>query len=211
MTQDRFQKKSQQPADVRVLLPRPCPERWETMTPTGLHRACAKCNKVVHDLSQYDVAQVEKLMREESDSCVRARIDRFGVVETKAEPTATIRRMIAAVGVSAGLLISQPVLSRGSDGEGSIVGHAGAEEFRSKIVAKDKEGNSFKARVRSNGTYRIKNVPPGTYTLEMSGCSSWAIEGVVVGHGETVAPEPKDDDRCIVVGLLNIDAVRDES
>lgn len=129
--------------DVHVTFPSPCGEPWEGMTPAACHRSCAKCDRLVHDLSQYDVAGVEKLLREEPDSCVRASVDAFGVIATKPERQGRVRRMVAVVGASAGLLISPPVLAREQRTEGAIVGTAETFGFKTTVTAKDKSGNSY--------------------------------------------------------------------
>lgn len=49
------------------------------------------CDKIIHDLSQYDVTEVQKLLQDEPDSCVRASVDAFGVVATKPERDGSIR------------------------------------------------------------------------------------------------------------------------
>ena len=193
--------------DLRVTFPNPCHQPWGTMTPTGCHRTCAKCDKVVHDLSRYDVAEVEKLLRDEPDSCVRARLDAFGVVGTKPDRHGSIRRMVAVVGASAGLLVSPPVIARDKHIDGAIVGTAETFGFKTTATAKDRNGNSYRTKVRTNGRYKIRNVPPGTYTVEFSSdCgSTWTVEDVVVGDGQVnVAGEPGDDQRCIIVGLLRV-------
>ncbi len=40
--------------DLRVSFPKPCDERWEAMAPEGRARLCARCDTVVHDLSQFE-------------------------------------------------------------------------------------------------------------------------------------------------------------
>lgn len=196
-------------SDVRIAFPNPCDEHWETMTPTGCHRTCAKCDKVIHDLSQYDVIGVEKLLRDEPESCVRARIDAFGVVATKPERGASVRRLVAVVGASAGLLISPPLLAQERRAAGAIAGTA--EIFpgsKTTVVAKDEGGNLYRAKVGSNGRYKIKNVPAGTYTVEFySECgASWVVKDVIVRDEKVnVAGEPSDDERCIIIGLISFD------
>jgi hypothetical protein len=110
--------------DLGVSFPEPCDERWEAMTPTGRHRACAKCDRVVYDLARYNVAGVEKLLRDEPNSCARATIDALGVIATKPERYGNIRRIVVAIGASAGLLISPPAVARDSSADGSIIGTA---------------------------------------------------------------------------------------
>ena len=90
-------------SDVYVNFPKPCDERWENMTPGERHRTCARCDRVVHDLSQYDVAGIEKLLRDEPGRCVRASIDVSGAIDTRPDSHGRVRPMVAAIGVSADL------------------------------------------------------------------------------------------------------------
>lgn len=134
--------------DLRVTFPNPCREKWEAMTPAGCHRTCEKCDKVIRDLSQYDVDGVEKLLRDEPDSCVRASIDAFGVVTTKPGRHGNIRRMVAVAGASAGLLISHPALAEHQRTDGAIVGTTQRLGFRTTVTAKDENGNSYRTKVK---------------------------------------------------------------
>ena len=194
-------------SDLRVILPDPCDEPWEAMEPAGCHRACAKCDRVVHDLSQYDVAGIEKLLRDEPGSCVRASINAFGVVVTKTERHVSIRRILATVG-AAGLLIGQPAMARNPRGYGVLVGSTLEFGQKTRVTATDDKGNSYRTRVKPNGRYKINHIPPGIYTVEFSSpnCGSWALPNVVVDAGEVVvANEAENDEYCVVVGLLKID------
>jgi hypothetical protein len=101
--------------------------------------------QVIHDLAQYDVAGVQALLREEPDVCVRASIDAFGVVETKPERHGSIRRLVAAVGASAGLLVSPPALAGHARANGSIVGVAEVSGAKT-VTARREDGVSYKAR-----------------------------------------------------------------
>jgi len=193
--------------DLRVRFPRPCGEEWQKMVPTGCHRTCATCDKVVHDLSQHEASEIEALLRDAPDTCVRARIDSLGVVETKAGAQSGIRRIVIAIGASAGLLISQPVAAREKHPARAIIGQTSTFGFKIKVVATDASGNAFRATVRDNGRYKIKNIPAGTYTLEfVPDCGDrWTIENVVVAEGDTVVPDRPNAGQCIVVGKLEIE------
>ena len=192
-----------------IFRPSPCGERWEAMTPAGCHRACAKCDRVVHDLAQYDVADVEKLLRDEPGSCVRASIDASGTVATKAVRHGNIRRMVAVVGASAGLLMSPPMLAGHQRKDGAIIGSVLPYRDKTMVTAKDGNGNFYRAKVKSNGRYHIKHVPPGVYDVEFSSkdCdASWVVPGITVGAGEVVTTDESDNNEFyIVVGLLEID------
>jgi hypothetical protein len=195
-------------SDLRVNFPKPCDEPWENMTPEAGHRACSRCDRVVHDLSRYDVAEIEALLRNQPGSCVRASIAPSGSIDIKADGHGSVRRIVATVGVSAGLLMSPPALARSPRADGAIVGIAENYVSQTTVTARDANGNAYSTKTRSHGRYRIKNVPPGTYSVEFSSdCSGkWTVDNVIVEHREvTVMGEPSDDQRCIIVGLLEVD------
>ncbi|MDB5723609.1 MAG: hypothetical protein JWQ16_363 [Novosphingobium sp.] len=197
--------------DLRVIFPKPCPEKWETMTPLGYNRSCALCENVIHDLTQYEVDEAEALLRDNPEACVRAKIGPFGVVVMKATRSGNIRQVIATVGVSAGLLMSSPAISRERASKGAISGQNHRLDLGSRIVARNAEGRAFRATVKTNGYYRIKNLVPGTYTVEfISSCGeSWTNPNVIVDGGQTAISEPpRDYSECIVVGRLEIEEHR---
>jgi hypothetical protein len=153
------------------------------------------------------VPGIEKLLRDEPGSCVRASIDASGSINTKPGSDGGVRRIVAAIGVSAGLLMSQPVLAQGHRPKGAI---AGKVEIWGKttVIAKDSSGKTYTARTRSNGQYRIGNVPPGVYSMEfLPDCGdAWTVKDVVVEDRKIAVPSaPDDNDGCIVVGLIEID------
>ena len=194
--------------DLRVRFPRPCDEKWEAMTPAGCDRICARCDTVIHDLSSLEFDEAEALLRRGAETCVRARIDADGVVALKPGRGGNIRRMVIAAGVSAGLLAGTPALAQQERPEGSITGRADTYAFRVKVTATDANGKSFRTTARnSKGKYRFKHLPAGTYKLAFaSDCGEeWTVENVVVGSGETVVPDSRPEDACIVVGMLRIE------
>lgn len=193
-------------SDLRVNFPKPCNERWENMTPAARHRTCSRCDRAVHDLAQYDVAEVQKLLHDAPNSCVRASIGASGVVATKPERDGSIRRIVAVVGASAGLLISPPALAREKHTNGSIIGTAETSASETTVTATDGNGNLYRTKTKSNGRYKIKNVPPGTYTVEFSSdCGeAWSVKDVVVDNRQVDVTSGPSDRICIVVGLLEI-------
>jgi hypothetical protein len=90
--------------DLRVSFPKPCDETWEAMTPSGCDRVCARCDHVVHDLSQYTLAEAEALLGANPGSCVRAQIGADGAVALKPGRGGKAGRMMIAVAATAGLL-----------------------------------------------------------------------------------------------------------
>jgi len=194
--------------DVRVSFPRPCDEVWEAMIPAGCARVCARCDKVVHDLSHYELGEAEALLRRNPDACVRARIDADGVVALKRGREGNARRMVIAVAATAGLLTAgAPALAKPDRPDGAIAGKVEAFGFRVRVTATGPGGQTFRAKVRNNGRFRIRSVPAGTYTLTfVPDCGDkWTVENVVVANGETIVPDSQNAGGCIIIGMLRIE------
>ena len=99
--------------DLYVSFPRPCGEKWETMTPAGCARVCGRCDKPVHDLSEYSLEEAETLLRGDPRACVRARVGCDGSVALKPGRRGETRRMMIAVAATAGMLAaSVPAAAR---------------------------------------------------------------------------------------------------
>lgn len=190
--------------ELRVSFPEPCDEKWEQMTPTGCDRICARCDKVIHDLSQLEFEEAETLLRRDPDTCVRASIGPGGVVALKSERQGSAGRMIIAA-VAAGLVATQPALARRDRPDGAIAGRVESFGFSLRVIATDANGTEFRTRV-NNRRFRIRHLPAGTYTLTfVPSCGeSWTVENVVVGNGETVLPDVRDEGTCIIVGQARV-------
>jgi hypothetical protein len=195
--------------DLRVSFPRPCDEQWEAMSPSGgCGRMCGRCDKVVHDLSRYGLDEAEALLRANPGACVRASVDGNGIVALRPGRRDGARRMVIAAAVTAGLLAGgAPALAKGERPQGAIAGKVENYEFGGRVVATGPDGRTYRGGVKGNGRYRIKHVPPGTYTLTfMTACGGEEpIGAVVVGEGEAIAPDSKESSACIVVGMLRIE------
>lgn len=60
-------------APLILEIPKPCTESWAEMTPMGLGRFCAHCQKTVTDITQMSDAQVVQLFQKNTDThCIRA-------------------------------------------------------------------------------------------------------------------------------------------
>jgi hypothetical protein len=195
------------PDDLRVSFPRPCNEKWEAMAPAGCDRVCARCDTVIHDLSQYDFDEAAAMLRGNRDVCVRARIDAEGGIVLKPGRSSSMRRMVIAMG-AAGLLASQPAPASQERPSGAIVGQVYSFGYSTEIIATDASGNSYRAKTKRDGTYKIKRVPAGTYTLTFHpGCGdSWTVKNIVVGSGEAIVPASPNEGGCVIVGKLLIEA-----
>jgi Carboxypeptidase regulatory-like domain len=198
--------------DLRVSFPKPCRETWEAMAPAGCGRLCARCDKVVHDLSLYDLDEAQALLRSAPDSCVRARIGADGAVMLKPARRAGARRMIAAAATVGLLAAGAPAFARTDAAkpqapDGAIAGKVDAFGYRVRVTARSPDGRAFRAKSKSDGRFRIKAVPPGAYTLTFKpDCGeTWTVENVVVGTGETIVPRAENENGCIVVGMIRIE------
>jgi len=190
--------------DLPVSFPEPCAERWDAMAPAGCGRICARCDKVIHDLSRYDADEAEVLLRADPDTCVRAEIAPDGVVALR--PGRAGRRLVLAATLSAGLLSGAPALAKQDRPAGAISGRYEIKGERVRVVAVDQAGRRYQTHTGLRGRYRIAGLPPGTYTLkfeETCGEPS-TVPNVVVGVGETVVSTDPEY-RCIVVGRLLIE------
>ncbi|HEX8621342.1 MAG TPA: carboxypeptidase-like regulatory domain-containing protein, partial [Allosphingosinicella sp.] len=177
--------------DLRVSFPKPCDESWEAMTPAGRARLCARCDRAVHDLSQFEIGEAEALLRRDPGACVRARIGADGVVALKPGRSGA-RRMAMAVAATAGLLTAgAPALAKQDRPDGAIAGKVEFYGLRLRVTARGPDGRKFRATVRRDGEFRIVGVPAGTYTLTFApDCGGkWTIENVVVDQGETRVPD----------------------
>lgn len=194
--------------DLRVSFPRPCDETWEAMAPAGCDRVCARCDKVIHDLSHYALDEAEALLRRDPETCVRARIGADGAVALKPGRGGNARRMVIAAAATAGLLTAAaPALAKRDRPDGAIAGNVGSYGIRTRVTATGTDGRTFRATARSNGQFRIRHLPAGTYTLTFTPeCGdSRTVENVVVRDGETLLPGVQDGGVCIIIGRLRIE------
>jgi hypothetical protein len=194
--------------DLRVSFPKPCDEAWEAMTPSGCDRVCARCDHVVHDLREYTFDEAEALMRANPNSCVRALIGSDGAVALKAGRGGSKRRMVIAAAATASLLAGAPAYAREGRPSGAISGRVVfCTDYSTRAVATGADGRRFRARVHSDGRFRLKHLPAGTYTLtfETHGRQDQVLENVLVRDGETSSPNLDDGSQCVVIGLLSVE------
>jgi hypothetical protein len=201
-------------SDLRVKLPAPCPESWDAMAPSGCNRHCASCDKIIHDLEQMTIGDLEALIADSEDICVRARIDGAGKVALKSDSWRGARRMIATVGAGFGLMAAgSAAMAAEQRVYGAIHGQVD-DPFATKAIATDTAGKRYKTRIKSNGSYKFKKLPPGTYTVHLfSSCAGedqWGGSAVEVRAGIVTNTAASNPNQCIIVGKLVIDKVISE-
>lgn len=197
--------------DLRVSFPKPCREDWAGMTPAGRARHCAGCDKAVHDLSKYDLAEAQALIRAEPELCVRARIGPDGAVALKPSRRGGSRRMAVAMAATAGLLTAGgSAMAKTKRPQGEIAGKVDMFGLPTRVAATDQTGRKFKTKTGAKGRYKIKHLPPGTYrlTFKPSCGEEWTVEDVEVGQGRTEVPVTGDESGCIMIGMVKIEESR---
>jgi len=197
--------------DLRVRFPKPCDEKWDAMTPAGCARICARCDTPVHDLSRYSIGEAEALLRREPGACVRALIRGDGSVALKPGRRGDARRMVIAVAASASLLVSgAPAMAKKDRPPGAIAGTIDTFGIPMRIKATATNGRTYRSKVKRNGSFRIRDLPSGTYSITfVPRCGDrLTIENVEVGAGETILPKVDSEVGCITVGMLRIEEAR---
>lgn len=199
-------------SDLRVTFPQPCDEPWDAMATTaGCDRVCGRCDRVIHDLAHYDVDEAEALLRANPRTCVRAEIGADGAIALKPGRGGKARRMVVAAAAAAGLLaVPAPLLAQQPRGTGVIAGDTSAYGIRVRVTATGPDGRRYRTRARSDGRFRIRNLPAGTYRLYVESICGIdrTVENVVVRDGETQEPNLRTDEMCVVVGQLRIEESR---
>ncbi|MFM7378518.1 MAG: hypothetical protein ACKO1O_10405 [Erythrobacter sp.] len=197
--------------DLKVEFPEPCVESWDAMRPTGCHRHCATCDKVIHDLAALTIEEAEALLAREEEACVRAEIGRGGVVRLKPSGRSTGRRMVAAAGASLALATAacQTVPDEAAP-RYTISGQIN-DWLASKVILYSEAGKSKRRKLKTvPGEFGFTNLAPGTYTLSVEGDCGYYAEGPTltivdrsISLGEVQYREEITDDGCpIIVGRI---------
>ena len=91
-------------ADDRNLVPVPCPEDWDRLSPEERGHFCATCQTKVWDISSMTKAEADTLVREQAgDLCVSYRERADGSVIYKPEPVVPAQRLLRRLPAAAGL------------------------------------------------------------------------------------------------------------
>ena len=197
--------------DLRVSFPKPCDEKWEAMTPADRARVCARCDKQVHDLSLHTLDETEALLRDDPEPCVRARIGVDGAVVLRRSPRGDVRRMVIAAAAGAGLLTAgAPAFAKKDRPPGVIAGTFDSFGIPTRISATSTNGRTFRAKVKRNGSFTIRHLPSGTYSLTfIPDCGERVtVENVVVDAGDTMLPKVENEAGCIFIGMLRVEGAK---
>ena len=191
-------------SDIRVSFPDPCGERWEDMRHVGCNRHCDTCDKVIHDLSQMTIDDVGALVRTDPEPCVRAHINRDGFVAIKGSVNS--RRLAIAVGSSLSL-VTAACQTGTFPPRATIAGKVESPSFRLRVKVRGTDGTARTAEVNGDGTFEIKNLYYGVYSLTFwDTCGQWENVETVVVRDSTVELGKVDwEDNCIIVGMMSVD------
>ena len=206
--------------ELRVSLPEPCAQSWDDMAPSGCNRHCARCDQIIHDLSELTFDEAEGMLRSGGRICVRAQVGPSGEVALKRGGAARTGRMMAAIGTSVGILAASPAAA--ADGaklgaiKGAVLGACGG----GFVSATASDGTVYHAKVGLNGRYKVKRLPAGSYRVNVdrppeadgSGADLDSIASprtganeVVVEAGRTSVLDVPDPNGCIIIGVITID------
>lgn len=191
--------------ELKVSLPQPCGEDWEAMAPTGCNRHCASCDKIIYDLEQHAFDDVETLVANGEDVCVRVRIGSNGSIALK-PATGRLGGRLMMAAASAGLIAAaSPALAKAP---GKITGQIETSFWAAKVYATDASGKRFRASLKRNGRYWIKNLPPGDYVVTASSCDGdWTVGKVTVSGGEArLAKASEPGQECIIIGVMKVES-----
>ena len=194
--------------DLRVSFPKPCSEPWDAMRAAGCARHCASCDRVVHDLRQMTIDEIEALAAGGERVCVRAELNRTGEVRLKSAPRPFARRMIVAVSAAAGLVGAPAQASLGERHKGSIAGKLDGATCRTGVVAIGPDGRRYSATVGPTGRFKVKRLPDGVYELVAPSNiddGEWTVGRAVVTGGKKTILNGDDPESCIIVGHLQIE------
>jgi hypothetical protein len=208
--------------DLRVSFPKPCTEQWDDMRPDSCNRHCARCDHIIHDLSQLTFEAAQQLACSGGEVCVRAEVQAGGVLKLKRGDGRQTRRMVATIGASVGILAATGQAAAAEPNQwgaikGEILGTCmGAGGLVSATAA---DGRVYQAKIGRNNRYKVKRLPAGSYEVKLEFEEPQtppdpALEAllaapsggkVMVGAGRTSVLNLTDPHGCIVIGMLKLE------
>jgi hypothetical protein len=153
------------------------------------------------------IGEIETLIDTGKEICVRAQINGQGRVALKSDAWRDARRMFATVGAGLGLMTTGGAVASPRPAEGEIAGKVENSDWNTRATATGADGKIYSAKVKYNGRYKIKHLPPGTYRLSFTAeCSEpWEAGNVIVAAGKKTIGNTTEEYGCIVVGLLELE------
>lgn len=197
--------------DLIISFPEPCPESWDDMKPSGCNRFCATCSETIHDLSELTSQEAETLLRKPGRRCVRARIvGPDGALALKPDKSGYQRRILVAVSASIGLLASAcESLPQPSAPVGLIVGKVDLGSGVNSVTAVSVTGRTYRTKVLSDGSFRFRPLPYGSYALKLNDdCGGQDGGHIVLQEGEHTLAYAPSTAGCVVVGMAKVEDPR---
>lgn len=193
--------------DLRISFPNPCGESWDAMQPSGCNRFCATCSETIYDLSELTSQEAETLLREPGKHCVRARVGPDGELVLRPSRSGSSRKILVAIGASIGLLTSACETSpRVPAPTGLIVGKVDPRSGVKSVKAVSDNGRSYRTKVLSDGSFRFRPLPYGSYSLQFNDdCSTWDGDRVTLQESEHSVKAPQNMGICVVVGMAEFE------
>jgi hypothetical protein len=177
------------------------------MEPAGCNRFCAVCSETIHDLAELTVQEAEALLRKPGKHCVRAQVGPDGALTLRPSPLGHSQKVMVAVGASISLLASACASSpKVASPTGVISGKVDTWSNVQSVEAIDDNGNTYRAIVRADGSYRFKRLPYGTYSLKFTDlCGVWNGQRVILNENAHAITEPLSSADCVVVGMAEFE------
>jgi hypothetical protein len=113
---------------------------------------------------------------------------------------------MAAVGASIGLLTSAcETMPQTASPTGLIVGKVARGSGVTSVKAVSDTGQTYRAKVLDDGSYRFKPLPYGSYSLKfINDCGTLNVARVVLRESEHPVGEQAQTEGCVVVGMAEV-------
>ena len=94
------------PKSIQIIIPNPCHESWDEMTPVGGGRFCAHCKKKVTDFTNFSDQELYNFIRNNGKGCGRYKASQLNrPISIPYQPQSQLYRIAMAIGLT--LIISQ--------------------------------------------------------------------------------------------------------
>ncbi|WP_161964150.1 carboxypeptidase-like regulatory domain-containing protein [Chitinophaga flava] len=152
------------PLSLKISVPQPCAQSWDSMSPEGAGRFCGNCNKVVVDFTGLSDSQIVEILSDTSSRyCGRfntTQLDRMLVAEKPAASLLPAVIITALLMTAGGVTTATPTNAIAIDTvqhvTGTVKDNSGNPLPGATVTLK---GTAFKALTDSVGNYKL-SVPP---------------------------------------------------